>query len=68
VKEREPTWQPKVLDRISIFSGRTLIGIIIDLEKFTCNPVEVAKELRSAFRQNNYFASAFRIIRVSSAY
>jgi hypothetical protein len=45
-----------------------LIGTIIDLEKLTFKPVEVAKEFRRAFRRNNCLLHPSMMIKVSLAY
>jgi hypothetical protein len=68
VKGRLPVEHPKVVARYLSFCSDKLIGTIMDLEKFTFNPVEEAKEPSIAFKKNNCLPHPSMMIDVSSAY
>jgi hypothetical protein len=53
VKGKDPTTQPKVCAKRFNFEVSTLMGIIMDLDKFTLRQVEEAKACKSPFRKNN---------------
>jgi hypothetical protein len=63
-----PIAHPKVPAKCFNLSSLTLIGVIIDLRKFTLRPVDEAKHYRRALRMNNCFPHPSIIMRVSSAY
>lgn len=59
---------PKVAAKCLSLCSDKLIGIIMDLKKFTFRPVDESKDPSRAFKQNNCLSHPSIMIRVSSAY
>jgi hypothetical protein len=68
VKGRLPVEHLKVVARYLSFCSDKLIGTIMDLEKFTFNPVVEAKQPSRAFKKNSCLPHPSMMINVSFAY